>query len=165
VKPRCHKQSWIAPNAAVIGDVEMAKLSSVWFNATVRGDTNLIVIEEGANIQDGSVLHTDKGVPLIVGRGVTVGHMCMLHGCEIGENTLIGIGSIILNHTKIGKNCLIGANTFIGERKTIPDGSLVMGAPGKVVRTLTEEQIEGIKRNGGNYIANWQRYASGLEEC
>jgi carbonic anhydrase/acetyltransferase-like protein (isoleucine patch superfamily) len=125
---------WIAPSAVVLGKVRLLEDASVWFGAVLRGDTEWITVGEGSNVQDGSVLHTDPGAPLTIGAGVTVGHMVMLHGCEIGDGSLIGIGSIILNRTKIGKNCLIGANTLIAEGKEIPDNSVVMGSPGKIAR-------------------------------
>jgi len=127
---------WIAPNAVVLGRVRLLKNASVWFGATLRGDNEWITVGEGSNVQDGSVLHTDPGAPLTIGKGVTIGHMVMLHGCEIGDGSLVGIGSIILNRTKIGKNCLIGANTLLTEGKDIPDNSVVMGAPGRVVRQV-----------------------------
>jgi carbonic anhydrase/acetyltransferase-like protein (isoleucine patch superfamily) len=135
----------------------------VWFNATLRGDNDPITIGENSNIQDGSVLHTDLGVPLTIGRNVTVGHMVMMHGCEVGDNSLIGIGSIILNNAKIGKNCLIGANTLITEGKVIPDGSMVMGAPGKVIREVSEQQLQGMLAGSHHYVENWKRYAKGLK--
>ena len=163
VKPQCDADSWVAENAFVLGNVVMKKGASVWFGATLRGDNDPIVIGENSNVQDGSVLHTDVGQPLTIGRNCTIGHMVMLHGCEIGENTLIGIGSIILNGAKIGKNCLIGANTLITEGKVIPDGSMVMGAPGKVVRELTEQQIQMITGSAHHYAENWKRYARGLK--
>ena len=129
---------WIAPNAAVMGNVILKKNASVWFGATIRGDNDPIIIGENSNVQDGSVLHTDSGSPLTIGANVTVGHMVMLHGCSIGDNSLVGIGSIILNGAKIGKNCLIGANVLITEGKEIPDNSLVMGAPGKVGEDINQ---------------------------
>ena len=154
---------WIAPTAAVMGAVILKKNASVWWGATLRGDNDPITVGEGSNVQDGSVLHTDTGSPLIIGANVTIGHMVMLHGCTIGENTLIGIGSIILNGAKIGKNCLIGANSLITENKVIPDGSMVVGAPGKVVRELTAEQIQMITGSAHHYVSNWKRYAKGLK--
>ena len=149
---------WIAPTAAVMGNVILKKNASVWFGATLRGDNDPIVIGENSNIQDGSVLHTDAGSPLTIGRDVTVGHMVMLHGCTIGDNSLVGIGSIILNGAKIGKNCLIGANCLITEGKEIPDNSLVMGAPGKVVRELSPEQAARMAMGSQHYVENWKRY-------
>ena len=149
---------WIAPNAAVMGNVILKKNASVWFGATIRGDNDPIIIGENSNVQDGSVLHTDTGSPLTIGANVTVGHMVMLHGCSIGDNSLVGIGSIILNGAKIGKNCLIGANVLITEGKEIPDNSLVMGAPGKVIREVSEGQARMLAGGAMHYVANWQRY-------
>ena len=153
---------WIAPTAVVVGEVRLGRNASVWWNAVLRGDNEPITIGENANVQDGSVLHTDPGYPLVLAANVIVGHMVMLHGCEIGEGSLIGIGSIILNGARIGRNCLIGANTFIPERKTIPDDSLVMGAPGKVVRQVSAEQRAGFQRIPALYVANWKRYKAEL---
>ena len=153
---------WIAPNAVVIGNVILRKNASIWFGATLRGDCDPIEIGENSNIQDGSVLHTDVGVPLTIGKNVTVGHMVMLHGCSVGDNSLIGIGSIILNGAKIGRNCLIGANCLITEGKEIPDNSLVMGAPGKVVRELSPEQAAMMSAGAQHYVDNWKRYRRDL---
>jgi carbonic anhydrase/acetyltransferase-like protein (isoleucine patch superfamily) len=155
---------WIAPTAAVMGNVILKKNASVWFGATLRGDNDPIVIGENSNIQDGSVLHTDAGSPLTIGRDVTVGHMVMLHGCTIGDNSLVGIGSIILNEAKIGKNCLIGANCLITEGKEIPDNSLVMGAPGKVIREVSEGQARVLTASAHHYVENWKRYRRELRE-
>ncbi len=149
---------WIAPTAAVMGRVILKKNASVWFGATLRGDNDPIVIGENSNVQDGSVLHTDAGSPLTIGRDVTVGHMVMLHGCTIGDNSLVGIGSIILNGARIGRNCLIGANCLITEGKEIPDNSLVMGAPGKVVREVSEGQARVLTASAHHYVENWKRY-------
>ena len=156
--PEISADSWIAPNAIIIGKVKLEKNSSIWFNAVLRGDIEKIVIGEDSNIQDGSVLHTDPGCPLTVGKGVTVGHMVMLHGCEISDDTLIGIGSTILNKAKIGKNCIIGANTLVTENKTIPDNSLVLGSPGKVIRKVTDDEIKVIRENAKHYVKNSKRY-------
>jgi len=156
--PEISSDSWVAPNAIIIGKVKLEKNSSIWFNAVLRGDIEKIVIGENSNIQDGSVLHTDPGYPLTVGKGVTVGHMVMLHGCEISDDTLIGIGSTILNKAKIGKNCFIGANTLVTENKVIPDNSLVLGSPGKVVRKVTDEEIKVIRENAKHYVKNSKRY-------
>lgn len=153
---------WVADSATVLGRVTLEENASVWFGAVVRGDNDQITIGEDANIQDGSVLHTDMGAPLTIGKGVTVGHMVMLHGCTIGENSLIGIGSTILNRAVIGKNCIIGAHTLIPEGKTIPDNSLVMGAPGKVVRELSADQAAMMKMSAQVYVDNWQRFKGGL---
>lgn len=154
---------WLAPNATLLGDVILKPGASVWFGAVVRGDNDPITIGRDTNIQDGSVLHSDPGEPLTIGDGVTVGHMVMLHSCEIGDNTLIGIGAVVLGRAKIGKNCLIGANTLITEGKVIPDGSLVMGQPGKVVRALESGQIEALKASAAHYVQNWRRYARDLK--
>jgi carbonic anhydrase/acetyltransferase-like protein (isoleucine patch superfamily) len=156
--------AWVADSAQVIGDVHMGPDSSVWFNAVVRGDTAKIAIGEGSNIQDGSVLHVDMNVPLTIGKHVTVGHMVQLHGCTIGDESLIGIGAVVLNHAKIGKNCLVGAGSLVTEGKEFPDGSMIMGSPAKVVRQLTPEQIEGLRRSAQNYIKNAQRYKAGLKK-
>jgi carbonic anhydrase/acetyltransferase-like protein (isoleucine patch superfamily) len=156
--PEINADSWVAPNAIIIGKVKLEKNSSVWFNAVLRGDIEKIVIGENSNIQDGSVLHTDPGYPLTVGKGVTVGHMVMLHGCEISDDTLIGIGSTILNKAKIGKNCIIGANTLVTENKVIPDNSLVLGSPGKVIRKVTDDEIKVICENAKHYVENSKRY-------
>lgn len=153
---------WVAPTATVIGDVILKSGASVWFGAVVRGDNDPITIGRDTNIQDGSVLHSDPGEPLTIGDGVTVGHMVMLHSCEIGDNTLIGIGAVVLGRARIGKNCLIGANTLITEGKEIPDGSLVMGQPGKVVRQLESGQIEALKASAAHYVQNWKRYVADL---
>ncbi len=153
---------WIAPTAVVVGQVRLGRNASVWWNAVLRGDNDRITIGENTNVQDGSVLHTDPGYPLVLAANVIVGHMVMLHGCEIGEGSLIGIGSVILNGTRIGRNCLIGANTLIPEHKTIPDDSLVIGAPGKVVRKVSAEQTAGLRRDTALYVANWKRYKAEL---
>ena len=156
--PTLHKNSWVASNAVLIGKVFLKKDANVWFNVVLRGDLEPITIGEGSNVQDGSVFHTDPDCPLTLGKGVTVGHMAMLHGCEVEDDTLIGIGSTILNKTKIGKNCIIGANTLIPENKIIPDRSLVLGSPGKVIRQVTDKEIEEIKENALNYVENYKKY-------
>ena len=156
--PEIDPDACVAPNASIIGKVKLEKNSSIWFNAVLRGDIELITIGENSNIQDGSVLHTDPGYPLSVGKGVTVGHMVMLHGCQISNDTLIGIGSIILNNAKIGKNCIIGANSLITENKIIPDNSLVVGSPGRVLRKVTEEEIKAIIDNGQHYVNTSKKY-------
>jgi carbonic anhydrase/acetyltransferase-like protein (isoleucine patch superfamily) len=156
--PILHNNSWAASNAVLIGKVILKKDANIWFNVFLRGDIEPITIGEGSNVQDGSVFHTDPGCPLILGKGVTVGHMAMLHGCEVDDDTLIGIGSTILNKTKIGKNCIIGANTLIPENKVIPDRSLVLGSPGKVIRQITDKEIEEIKKNAKHYVENYKKY-------
>jgi carbonic anhydrase/acetyltransferase-like protein (isoleucine patch superfamily) len=153
---------WIAPGAAVIGKVKLERNASVWFGAVVRGDNELITIGENSNIQDGAVLHTDAGLEMVIGRNCTVGHKAILHGCTIGENTLIGMGAVILNRAQIGRNCLIGANALITEGKVIPDNSLVMGQPGKIMGELNEEAIARLTKSAEGYVRNWQRFAKGL---
>jgi carbonic anhydrase/acetyltransferase-like protein (isoleucine patch superfamily) len=162
--PKLADDVYIAPNAQVMGNVEMAEASSVWFGAVLRGDNDLIKIGARSNVQDNSVLHTDPGMPLTIGEGVIIGHQVMLHGCTIGDNTLIGIGATVLNGAKIGNNCLIGAHALITEGKEIPDNSMVVGAPGKVIRTLNEQQIAMLKLNAEVYVANAKRFKSGLVE-
>jgi carbonic anhydrase/acetyltransferase-like protein (isoleucine patch superfamily) len=154
---------WIAPTAVVIGNVKLKTNASIWYGAVLRGDNDPIVIGANSNIQDGSILHTDLGSPLIVGDGVTVGHLVMLHGCTIGDNSLIGIGAVILNGARIGRNCLIGAKALITEGKDIPDNSLVMGAPGKVVRQLDPNEVEGLRLSALHYVETWKRHAHELK--
>lgn len=163
-KPQLPPQGeyWIADNAVVLGDVILGRGASVWFGAVLRADNEVMTVGENTNIQDLSVLHSDAGSPLTLGRDVTVGHKVMLHGCTIGDNSLIGIGAVILNRAVIGRNCLIGANALIPEGKVIPDGSLVMGQPGKVVRELTDDQIAGLTLSAQHYVQNWKRYSQSL---
>ena len=160
--PKLHKDSWAASNAVLIGKVILEKNSNVWFNVVLRGDIEPITIGEGSNVQDGSVFHTDPGCPVTLGKNVTVGHMVVLHGCKVDNDTLIGIGSTILNKTKIGKNCIIGANTLIPENKIIPDRSLVLGSPGKVIRQVTDKEIEEIKENAKHYVDNYKKYKKNI---
>jgi len=161
-KPVFKGDYWIAPNAAVMGSVVLEANASVWYGCTVRGDNEQITIGENSQVQDGAVLHADPGFPLTLGKGVSIGHLAMVHGCTIGDGSLIGIKSVILNGAVIGKNCLIGANTLIGENKVIPDGSLVLGSPGKVVRPLTPEQIANINGIALNYVKKAQRHRDAL---
>ncbi len=154
---------WVAETATVLGNVTLGENCSIWFNAVLRGDNDPITIGENSNIQDGSVLHTDLGCPLNLGRGVTVGHMVMLHGCTIGDDSLIGIGATVMNRAVIGSNCIIGAHALIPEGKVIPDNSLVMGAPGKVVKTLNPQQVMLIKGSAQVYVDNWKRFRTGLK--
>jgi carbonic anhydrase/acetyltransferase-like protein (isoleucine patch superfamily) len=154
---------WIAPTATVIGDVQFHANVSVWFNTVIRADNDTITIGADTNIQDGSVLHVDPGFPLQIGKGVTVGHKVMLHGCTIGDYSLIGINAVILNGAKIGKHCLIGANALIPENMEIPDGSLVVGAPGKIKRELTPEQRLGLEQSAQRYVENAQRFSQHLQ--
>ena len=160
--PELKGDCWVADSATVLGSVVLENEVSVWFNAVLRGDNDVITVGEGSNIQDGSVLHTDPGMPLIIGRGVTVGHKVMLHGCTIGDNSLIGINAVVLNGAKIGKNCLIGANTLIPEGKEIPDGSLVMGSPGEIVRELNDSALKGLTMSAQGYVRNFKRFRKDL---
>jgi len=162
--PQIDPSAWVADSAQVMGAVTLAANTSIWFGATVRGDTEHIHIGEGSNIQDGSVLHADHGQPLTVGKNVTVGHMVMLHGCTIGDESLIGIGAVVLNGAKIGRNCLVGAGSLVTEGKEFPDGSMIMGTPAKVVRQLTPEQMDGLRQSAAHYIDNAQRFRSGLKK-
>ncbi len=162
-RPVFQGEYYVAPNAAVIGSVVMGPNSSVWWNCTLRGDNDLITLGENVNVQDGSVIHTDHGTPVVLERNVSIGHIVMLHGCTIGENSLIGIGAIILDKAVIGKNCLIGAGTIVTPNKVIPDGSLVLGAPGRVVRSLTPEQIAQNTWIAEHYVERSARYRRGLK--
>lgn len=162
IEPVLAEDCWIAPDANLIGRIVIEEGASVWFGATLRGDNEEIRVGAGSNVQENSVLHTDMGYPLTIGAGCTIGHKAMLHGCTIGENSLIGMGATVLNGAKIGKNCLIGANALITEGKEIPDGSLVMGAPGKVARALDDTAIEGLRRSALGYQANMRRFRAGL---
>ena len=160
--PQIHASAWVAENATLAGQITLQKDVSIWFNAVLRAEHAPITVGEGSNIQDGTVCHVDPGMPLTIGRSVTVGHKVMLHGCTIGNESLIGINAVILNGAKIGRHCLIGANSLIPEGKEIPDGSLVMGSPGKIVRTLSEAQIEGLKASAMHYVENGRRYKASL---
>jgi len=160
--PELAEGAWVAPDANVIGRVRLGVAASVWFGATLRGDNEWITVGEGTNIQDASVLHTDMGYPLTIGRNCTIGHNVILHGCTIGDESLIGMGATVLNGAKIGRNCLIGAGALITEGKEIPDGSLVMGSPGRVVRELDAQAIENLRRSALGYQANARRFAAGL---
>ena len=153
---------WVAPTAVVIGRVRLEHEAGVWWGAVLRGDNELITVGRGSNVQDNCVCHTDPGFPLIIGPNVTVGHMAVLHGCTIGEGTLVGIGAIVLNGARIGRNCLIGAKALIAEGKEIPDNSLVMGMPGKVVGQVRPEQLERVHRGTEKYVGNWKRYRAEL---
>ncbi|HEX8569131.1 MAG TPA: gamma carbonic anhydrase family protein [Caulobacteraceae bacterium] len=153
---------WIAPNAMVIGNVELKQNASIWFGAVLRGDNDPIVVGENSNVQDLSVLHTDEGVPLTIGANVTIGHKVMLHGCTIGDDSLIGIGSVVLNRAMIGRGCIVGANSLITEGKSFPDDSLIVGSPARVVRELREEERALLKASALHYVENWRRYARDL---
>lgn len=154
---------WVAPNAVVLGNVDIEEDASVWFGAVVRGDNDHIRIGARSNVQDGCVLHVDPGFPMSIEADCTIGHMVMLHGCTIGRRSLIGIGSIILNGARIGEECLIGANTLIAEGKEIPPRSMVLGSPGRIVRKLSDEEVARFTEIPGRYVANWRRFAAGLK--
>jgi len=156
---------FVAPGAHVIGKVVLLKNSSVWFNVVIRGDCDVITVGEDSNVQDGSVLHTDFGVPLTIGKGVTIGHKVMLHGCEIGDYSLIGINSVVLNGAKIGKHCVIGANSLITENMQIPDGSLVMGSPAKIIKAIPEQQKQMLEQSAQHYVENAKRFLNELKQC
>lgn len=160
--PQLGEGCWVAENATVVGSVVLGRNVNVWFGATLRGDNDPITVGDNSNIQDGSILHTDDGVPLTIGANVTVGHMVMLHGCSIGEGSLIGINAVVLNRAVIGKHCLIGANTLIPEGKVIPDRSLVVGTPGRIIRELSDEEVANLERSAAGYVRNAARYAAGL---
>ena len=157
------ERCWIAPTAVVIGKVSLGSNTSVWWHSVLRGDHEPITVGEGSNIQDGCVLHTDFGFPVVIGNGVTVGHMVALHGCTIGDDSLIGIGAVILTGATIGRNCLIGARALVPEGKSIPDNSLVMGAPGKVVREVTPEHVARMRESAEQYVQNAARYRHELQ--
>ncbi|MCE9661447.1 MAG: gamma carbonic anhydrase family protein [Burkholderiales bacterium] len=160
--PRLQPGAWVADSATVIGDVELGEDASVWFGAILRGDSALISIGRRTNVQDGSVIHADEGVPTTLGDDVSIGHLVMLHGCTIGDGSLIGIGAVVLNHARIGKGCLVGARSLVTEGKTFPDGSMIMGSPAVVVRTLSAEQIAGLGRIAEHYVSNARRFRAGL---
>lgn len=162
IQPTLHPSAWVADSASVIGQVHLAENASVWFGVVIRGDTELITVGAGTNIQDGSVLHADVGQPLVIGARVTVGHQVMLHGCTIGDASLIGIQAVVLNGAKIGNHCLVGAGALVTEGKTFADGSLILGSPAKAVRLLTEAEIEALKASAGHYVQNAARYRAGL---
>jgi carbonic anhydrase/acetyltransferase-like protein (isoleucine patch superfamily) len=155
-------QYWIAPTADVIGKVRLHADASVWFGAVLRGDNEWITVGRGSNVQDGCVLHTDMDAPLTIGSDCTIGHKAILHGCEIGDNSLVGMGAIVLNHAKIGRNCLIGAGALISEGKVIPDNSLVVGQPGKILRVLDDVAVAKLTASAEGYQRNWKRFAKGL---
>lgn len=161
--PQVADSAYIADNAQVIGKVVLHDNSSVWFNATLRGDNEPIVLGVNSNVQEGAVLHTDPGYPLTIGAGVTIGHQAMLHGCTIGDNCLIGIQAVVLNGAKIGKNVLIGAGALVTEGKEIPDNSMVVGSPGRIIRTLTEDEVSRLGRNASNYVQRAQDFKTKLQ--
>jgi carbonic anhydrase/acetyltransferase-like protein (isoleucine patch superfamily) len=161
-RPRIHADTWIAPDANLIGKVVIEAGASVWFGATLRGDNEEILLGAGSNVQENCVLHTDMGYPLVIGANCTIGHKAMLHGCTIGDGSLVGMGATLLNGCKIGRGCLIGAGALVTEGKEIPDGSLVMGAPGKIVRTLDDEARARLLKSAEGYQANMRRFRAGL---
>lgn len=163
IAPTLAKGAWVANSAEVIGRVELHENVSIWPQVVIRGDNDLIQIGEGSNVQDASVLHTDPGFELLIGKHVTVGHKVMLHGCQIGDGSLIGIGAVILNDAKIGKHCLVGAGALVTEGKEFPDGSMILGSPAKVVKMLDAEQMEKIEAIAGRYVSNAQRYLKTLK--
>ena len=164
LQPAINDTAWVADSAAVMGNVTLSEDSSVWFGVVIRGDTETITVGKGTNIQDNSVLHADHGMPLVIGDNVTVGHQVMLHGCTIGDGSLIGIQAVVLNGAKIGKNCLVGAGALVTEGKEFPDGCMILGSPAKAVRQLSEAQIEGLKMSAQHYIDNARRYKTGLKK-
>lgn len=164
VAPTLGKDVYVADSAQVMGDVVLGEGASVWFGAIARGDSEKITIGPGSNIQDGAVLHADAGKPLVIGDNVSVGHMVMLHGCTVGDGTLIAIGAIVLNDAKIGKNCIVGAHSLVTEGKEFPDGSMIMGSPAKLVRMLAPEQIAGLSGIAAHYMANGKRFRAGLKK-
>jgi carbonic anhydrase/acetyltransferase-like protein (isoleucine patch superfamily) len=164
ITPQIAEGAWVAESAEVIGKVELHQDANVWPKVVIRGDNDLIQIGQGSNVQDASVLHTDPGYPLIIGKNVTVGHQVMLHGCQIDDGSLIGIGAVILNGAKIGKHCLVGAGALVTEGKEFPDGSMIIGSPAKVVKVLSPEQIAGIGEIAGRYVKNAQRYIKTLKK-
>ncbi|MBP8186640.1 MAG: gamma carbonic anhydrase family protein [Comamonas sp.] len=164
ISPEIAASAWVADSAQVMGTVNIGDDASIWFGTVVRGDTSSITIGEGSNVQDASVLHADLGMPLVIGRHVTVGHQVMLHGCTIGDESLIGIGAIVLNGAKIGKNCLVGAGALVTEGKEFPDGSMIIGSPARVVKQLTPEQMQGLRQSAQHYIDNAHRFKAGLRK-
>lgn len=164
ISPTIAESAWIADSAEVIGDVMLGENVGIWFGVVVRGDTDRISIGARTNIQDLSVLHADVGMPLTIGSGVTVGHKAMLHGCTIGDDSLIGIGAVVLNGAKIGKGCLVGAGALVTEGKEFADGSMIIGSPAKVVRTLSPEQLEGLRNSAEHYVVNAQRFQASLHK-
>lgn len=162
--PQISDSAWVADSAQVMGNVELADDANVWFGAVIRGDNESIRIGRRTNIQDMSVLHTDMGMPLTLGDDVTVGHQVMLHGCTIGDGSLIGIGAVVLNGAKIGKGCLVGAGSLVTEGKEFPAGSMILGSPAKVVRQLTPAQLEGLRLSAQHYVGNARRYRAGLRK-
>ena len=162
--PRIAASAWVADSAQVIGDVVLHEDTGVWFCAVLRGDNDRLTIGRGSNIQDGSVVHADAGFPTTVGEGVTVGHQAMLHGCTVGDGSLIGIQAVVLNGAKIGRQCLVGAGALVTAGKVFPDGSLIVGAPAQVARPLRPDEIEGLRRSAAQYVDKARRFRAGLKK-
>jgi len=157
--PKTELAAFVAPNATIVGRVELAKDSSVWFGAILRGDNDLVSIGEASNVQDGTIIHTDENIPLRVGARVTIGHAAILHGCTVGDESLIGIGAVLLNGSHIPRHCVVGARALVTEGKTFPERSLIIGSPARAIRTLTDEEIEGIRMSAAHYVENARRFA------
>ena len=153
---------WIAPNATVIGEVEIGEDVGIWFGAVLRGDNEPIVLGAGTNIQEGVMIHNDQGFPVTIGQGCTIGHHAIIHGCTIGDNSLIGMGATVLNGAKIGNNCLVGANALVTEGKEIPDNSLIVGSPAKAIRTLDDTAVAALRKSAAHYVERWKLYARDL---
>ena len=162
--PQIDPSAWVADTANLIGKVTLGANATVWYGVTIRGDNERITIGADSNVQEGTVMHTDMGYPLTIGTGVSIGHQAMLHGCTVGDGSLVGIKAVVLNGAKIGKNCLVGAGALVTEGKEFADGSMILGSPAKVVRQLTSEQIEGLRRAAAHYVSNARRYAAGLKK-
>ena len=154
---------WVAPDANVIGSVTLEEDVDIWFGATLRGDNEPITVGRGSNIQKGVMVHADPGFPATIGTGCTIGHQAIIHGCTIGDNSLVGMGATVLNGAKIGKNCLIGANALVTEGKEFPDNSLIVGSPARAIRTLDDAAVDGLRKSAENYVRNWQRFAKDLQ--
>jgi carbonic anhydrase/acetyltransferase-like protein (isoleucine patch superfamily) len=162
LEPQVGEDAWVADSAQVIGNVRLGEGASVWFGAVVRGDNEAMTVGARSNVQEGSVLHSDPGFPLVIGDDVTIGHQVMLHGCTIGDGTLIGIKAVVLNGARIGKNCIVGASALVTEGKEFPDGSMIIGAPARAVRQLTPEEVAGLPRIAEHYVTNAKRFRAGL---
>jgi carbonic anhydrase/acetyltransferase-like protein (isoleucine patch superfamily) len=156
--------NWVAPDATVIGDVRLGRNAGIWFGVVIRGDNEPITIGDDTNVQEHTVMHTDIGFPLTIGAGCTIGHRAMLHGCTIGDNSLIGMGAIVLNGARIGKNCLVGAGALVTEGKEFPDNSLIVGSPARVVRNLDDGAVAGLRGSAAHYVANGKRFKDGLKQ-
>ena len=163
IAPKLAEGAWVAESAEVMGQVVLGQNVSIWFGSILRGDSEMISIGDGSNVQDACVLHADEGVPVVIGNHVSLGHRVMLHGCHIDDGSLIGIGAVVLNRARIGKNCLVGAGSLVTEGKEFPEGSMIMGSPAKIVRPLTQEEIQGLQRIALHYVENAERFRDGLK--